>query len=332
ASWPSGYYFVNFRLRADTSVQYNLPLLLRARETPARLVLVAPTNTWQAYNTYGGRSNYVDRVTPVDLRYLFLLFRRSAPGLAPYTYLPRRRPFSHPVNRAAFRDDWAGLEGKISADLSLVNFLEERRIPYDVISDETFARYEGLDSATLVLFSNHSEYWSYAGMGVLRQLMDRGVSVLFLSGNNMYRGVEWLKGETMLVTEPVKDRAPVERLLGTFYTEAGYGEAWSPYRVVDTAHWSMLGTGLRPGDTFGGPSASGIETDKMGPFAEGFRLLAVGDNAAGGAHLVLKDFPAGNFLCNTSSIASWRGVRDDPAFRRFVLNLFVRSGVLTDPL
>jgi hypothetical protein len=54
--WPPGFYLV--KLEASSGYQAYVPLVLRSTSTAGRVVLVAPTLTWEAYNAWGGYSLY----------------------------------------------------------------------------------------------------------------------------------------------------------------------------------------------------------------------------------------------------------------------------------
>ena len=218
------------------------------------------------------------------------------------------------------------LDGKISSDLYLIEYLEELGVDYGVISDREVESTNIDGTASLLIFNNHSEYWSYAGIGVVKHLLEQGKNIAFLSGNNMFREVEAVAGASLIVLEQQLPRMAIEPILGTFYSESGYN-TFASFRVVNHDHWVYGGTHLSDGDTFGNGIISGVETDKLGPYGEGFTLLAVGDNTSGGAHMVVKTFPSGNFIFNSSSISSVRAIRTDAAWRRILKNILERGGV-----
>ena len=62
-SYRSGYYLIELKDK-ETNREYQIPFIVKPRKT-ARVAVIASTNTWQAYNAYGGRSNYRDTQTPV---------------------------------------------------------------------------------------------------------------------------------------------------------------------------------------------------------------------------------------------------------------------------
>ena len=145
----------------------------------------------------------------------------------------------------------------------------------------------------------------------------------------MYREVEVTDHGSLIVLEQQTDRSAIEPLLGTYYSESGY-QTYGSFRVTEADHWVFDSTGLKTGDTFGAGVISGLETDKLGPYSEGFTLLAVGTNAAGPARMVMKEFPRGNFLFNTSSISSVRAIPRDTAWRRVIRNLIDQALSGTD--
>ena len=124
--------------------------------------------------------------------------------------------------------------------------------------------------------------------------------------------------------EQLLPRPAAESIQGTFYSGSGY-QTFGSFSVRQADHWVFGGTGLMDGDTFGGGLISGIETDKLGPYSEGFTLLATGTNASGPAHMVIKEFPDGNFLFNASSVSSVRAIPSDTSWRRIIRNLIDKS-------
>ncbi|MEM1215127.1 MAG: N,N-dimethylformamidase beta subunit family domain-containing protein, partial [Bacteroidota bacterium] len=327
-----GFYLLSLSAQQPAKHQWQSPLLVRS-VTGRELVVVCPTHTWQAYNAYGGKSNYQDKVTPLDVSYLnnWLSHISATTRLAPYTYLPQRRPFLHPISKEEPTGHLEKINGKISSDLYLMEYLEKHNWKYDVIADYDFEKGIGLSNAKVVIFHNHSEYWSYEGMGMLKQLIAQGINVLFLSGNNIYREVEMVKGQSLKVIEQRTDRSAVEPITGTYYSDSGYELPLASFRVVRPHHWVFKGTDVEYGDSFGDGVISGVETDKLGPFSEGFQLLAIGENTSGPAHLVIKEFAQGNFLFNSSSISSVRALSTCDVWQQLVKNVIERGLTSTVP-
>lgn len=318
----SGYYLFKVSSITLPENHWVSPVLVRS-EVGKEIVVVCPTNTWQAYNEYGGKSNYIDKVTPRDVKILNDFFRKLSADnkLAPYNYLPLKRPLLFPSSSAELSGKTKHLNDKVSSDLYFIEYLEKMGKEYDVISDDDFAKGIGLENAKVIIFHNHSEYWAYEGIGILKQMISSGKSIVFLSGNNIFREVERLKGDTLIVMEQQIDRSFVEPVIGTYYSESGYDCPFSSFRVMDDSHWVFDGTGLLNGDVFGKNVVSGIETDKLGPFSEGFKLLAIGNNTAGPAHLVIKEFEKGNFVFNASSISAVRALEVCEKWREIISNV-----------
>jgi len=319
-------------LSSDDGTTFRIPIVLKAAE-PVQVAVVACTNTWQAYNRFGGLSVYSDTVTPLPLRWvkhamhvMNLAFtvgdRRRLPALP----LPFRRPNS------ALDGDLEQLGKAPAADLShlgrgeweLLRFLEREHVNYGVFSDHDFAFDPLTTAAKLVIFNVHSEYWSEEMVGQLVAYLGRGGHVLFLSGNNIYRKVAFLAEGLSLVDYKVS-RTTMARLLGAAYSADGYVE-YGGYRVFDPSHWAFRGLGVRRGQVFGSTpgepgGASGFETDKVTGDSGPVTILAVGTNAEGPAFMVFKPSESGGgWILNCGSVACAAWLNRDPVLQGIVRN------------
>ena len=73
----------------------------------------------------------------------------------------------------------------------LINFLEKNNFEYGVYSDFDFAFDAEIYKSDLIIFHMHSEYWSQEMIGKLESYCANGGHVVFASGNNIYREVEF---------------------------------------------------------------------------------------------------------------------------------------------
>ena len=137
-------------------------------------------------------------------------------------------------------------------------------------------------------------------MGKLQQYIESGGHVLFVSGNNIYREVEFNPSYLEVINQKI-DIKTTTSLTGTYYTDAGYNSS-APFKVVAPNHWLFAGANLKYGDVFGrysanrGGGASGWETDKVNVYSEGFKTLAVGLNKVGPGYIVIKNTLYGGWV------------------------------------
>ncbi len=343
SSLESGLYLLELEHREDASVRFRLPIIVK----PIRQVDVAvicSTNTWQAYNPFGGLSNYYDRGTPLPLRALKTLmtvlnlrFTLGDRRYVPAVPLPLARPNS--VLDEDLRDLEASPIESFShlarAEWALLRFLERACVEYGVFSDHDLAYDPWPTQAKLLLFNVHSEYWSEEMQGRLTSYLDGGGKAAFLSGNNIYRMVELVEG-AVVVRDFKADRASVSRLLGASYNAWGY-LTYAGYQVIDAKHWVFAGTDVKRGDTFaekqlasptGTPQlfgASGYETDKITKESADVEVLAIGKNREGPAYMVFRETAGGGWVFNSASVASAPWVNEDPVFAAIVRNLIDRA-------
>jgi N,N-dimethylformamidase len=310
--------------------------------TTPDIAVVVSTNTWAAYNEFGGLSNYRDYASPQPLRLLKKVLktmnwrlvvgnRRSVPALP----LPFLRP------NAAINEDLATLDADpvdypshlVRAEWAALRHFDRSDLSYGVYADSDIAFGGAPYKARLMIFTAHSEYWSEEMKGRFTSYLATGGRALFLSGNHWYRTVKFLEHGLEVVDDRV-DPSVVAATLGSGYTADGY-ETYAPYRVVNADHPVFEGTGLAEGDHFAGPDdrgrgGSGYETDKVNMGSGLVDVLAVGDNVEGPAFMVWKEHPAGGWVCNFGSVASAPWL-ERCVFMASVVKNVVRLGVTEAP-
>ncbi|MHB8619836.1 MAG: N,N-dimethylformamidase beta subunit family domain-containing protein [Chloroflexota bacterium] len=301
---------------------FSFPWVVAPARPSAPIAVIASTNTWNAYNNFGGRSNYVntEALPPrptvnarqdlprysqarafrgwgfPDDAYAPLSFERPEPG----NHVPRETQVSDPIR------------GRVECALApaewrTLGWLEREQYAYDLYAEQQL--HDGivnLDAYRVLILSVHPEYWSRKMYERVKEwVYDRGGKLMYLGGNGINCEVELSDQATMRcksyqapATESGGEfesrfRRTVESeasLLGVAYDDRGIMTG-APFRVVDSSHWVFAGTGLHDGDIFGTESlhercpggASGHETDKISRWSPpGTTLLAKGLNPEDG--------------------------------------------------
>ena len=340
-----GFYRIDIEHNDNPANRWSMILVVSAPAAQTRpIVVVASTNTWNAYNDFGGLSNYRDSATPPPLNLFrsLLMYFNLRPRVGDRHWLvavplPERRP-----NSAIHNDliDTANRPSHLAREeAALIRFLESEGARYNVISDRHFAFSPPSSQTRLLIFNTHSEYWSEEMIARLAECIRRGVSVAFLSGNNLFRKVQFLR-DAISVIDRATPPDQIVPLIGTYYDALGY-MTYAPYRVVEPGHWCFAGLGLGEGSEFGAatakhPAGSGYETDKLRftaatatstavPSAGDFRTLAIGKNPEGPAFMVCRDTGGGSFVFTAGSVAFAPCIDDDPAIQQLVRNLVDRA-------
>lgn len=333
----SGLYY----LHASTArgAHFSFPWVVAPARPTERLAVLASNITWNAYNSFGGRSNYihVDRFPPTPTV-------NSRQELTRYTdvdhiqydtqnYDPLSFDRPEPINSIALEEEPTDpIEGRAAchiapAEWRLLAWLERQGFAYDFYA-ETQLHFDQLDLAQyrVLLLSTHPEYWSRKMYDrVKRWVFQEGGKLVYLGGNGINCEVEFLDDRTMTCRNgdqrEIKARGSESRfhlryeseanLLGVTYSDPGAMTA-APFRVVDADHWVFAGTGLSNGDIFGERSlhrrceggASGHETDKVTPSSpKNVQRLAKGMNCdEGGADMIYYNTPTGGEVFSAGSI------------------------------
>lgn len=287
----SGLYY--FHAETASGAFFTFPWVVAPATPQANIAVLASTNTWNAYNNFGGRSNYINTVglppqptvnARLDLRryhgggfdewaspdeeYKPLSFDRPEPGNS----IPRGTEITDPI---------AGREGCHLAptEWRLLGWLEREGFAYDLYSDyQLHSGLLDLDAYQTLIIGVHPEYWSQEMYARVKEWVDqRGGRLMYLGGNGLNCCIEFLDETTMRCLSHLDSRhgslgmfdpnnpdrywdsrfarcvESEANLLGVVTTETGIMTA-APYCVTGADHWIYEGTGLRDGDTFGSAS------------------------------------------------------------------------------
>ncbi len=261
SSWRSSRHTISFRIPDVPSGLYYLqlggpdgrigyaPFVVRPAILGAtsRVLVVLPTNTWQAYNFQDANGDgYGDTwyAGPpnghVDLGRTYI-----ARGVPPRFYR-YDLPFLH----------WLYWSGKSA----------------EFISDSDFAQIASGDELAkaydLVVFEGHEEYVLPHEYDVTQRFRDLGGNLMFLSANNFF----WKVGKAKQVLQKIgrwRDAGrPEAALIGIEYRANDDGQRQGLFTVQNAAAapWLWDGTGLGDGSTFGQfVGGYGIEIDATAP-------------------------------------------------------------------
>ncbi|WP_313806533.1 N,N-dimethylformamidase beta subunit family domain-containing protein [Sphingobium sp.] len=207
--WPSGYY--DLVLTDAAGAEWHHPLCVRppAGKRTARALLVLATNTYHAYNYWGGRSAYCDVAGLMSGRKPIAEAMAGAIGV-----LSTQRPFSQPIvagpadmprlvnlrARGFEEQPWAGdpswrlyasstpYDGSAGYlnkwEHAFVAWAEAEGIALDYATDRDLdIDPNALDGYSAVLLVGHSEYWTGAERDALDAFVDAGGNLAIFSGN-----------------------------------------------------------------------------------------------------------------------------------------------------
>ncbi len=313
---------------------FSFPWIVAPAKPIAAVAVLASNVSWNAYNNFGGRSNYVEqdglKLRPT-LHARQDLFRYTHPGEWPYQETAAPLSFDRPElfnslpEHAAITDTIPGRLASAMApgEWRFLGWLEREGFAYDLYPeiDLHFDRIP-LEEYRVVVLNMHPEYYSQKMYQRLKNWVYRdGGKLMYLGGCGCYAEVDFPDETVMLCRrEGVWEQRgeSAAKLLGTEYNHDGF-QSGAPYRVLNDRHWIMSSAGLKSGDTFGSHSlhercpggASGHELDKIcSDSPSNLVHLAKGMNAENsGADLVFFEtesrgavFSVGSLCWNSSII------------------------------
>lgn len=285
----SGLYYLH--AEAESGDFFAFPWVVAPAQPTAPIAVLASTMTWNAYNNFGGRGNYVNATqlpqTPI-VNGRQDLDRYNLEGSYPEwrapdeAYLPvswdRPEPFNHIPRHTQATDP---IEGRQPCHLAptewrLLAWLEREGFAYDFYAEHQL--HDGvldLDAYQVVISQVHPEYWTRAMFDRIKHWVhERGGRFMYLGGNGLNCEVE-IVGEhsmrflTHVISGPdgigVRDPDNPDHIFESRFDRTHKPEAGllgvvftetgimtaAPYEVLAADHWVFAGTGLRNGDLFG---------------------------------------------------------------------------------
>jgi hypothetical protein len=325
--WVSGYYIAKLVRRSPRNPAYasTIPFIVRRPAGhPAKILVQASSNTWQAYNTWGGKSLYEGDPAAVKVSF----GRPQGMGQNPFDY-----------------------------EYDLVRFLERRGFDVSYQTDVDTDRHpRRLLHHPLVIVAGHSEYWTKRMRDAFDRVRDNGVNLIFTSANTAYWQIRYQNHHRTIVEYRHADRDPESdpRLKTIKFRQLGRPECellgiqfhngnllrinqGHPYTVVASPPREQLlaATGLDAGMVL--PFLVGGEWDEITPGCDvpgrPKRILHFA-NGANSADATMYRAPSGARVFSTGSVVfdvglnAWRYKRTVPPaskpLQRFFANV-VRS-------
>jgi len=255
-----------------------VPFVVRGSRAP--YLLLVNTNTWQAYNAWGGTS----------------LYDFNSAGGARATRVSYDRPY------ASGPGAWAGLGAgellttphtarKAGWEYPMIRWLEREGVDVAYAADvDLHSHPRLLQGRRGVLIAGHSEYWSRAMRDRLEQARDRGTGLALFGANAGYWQVRYEPSPSgapdrvlFCAKEPARDplydtradrdltvrfrnlhpRRPEVALLGVM-TARGEADVEGDFTPAPEARrsWVYRGTGIARGATPSLPGLVGYESDR----------------------------------------------------------------------
>ena len=202
----TGLYYVHLNARSGNFFSFPLIVAPAADAEPAEVAVLASTMDWNAYNDFGGRSNYVAAgnlpIAPaVNVREESPYLRDTGGrwwSRADESYDPLSFDRPEPVNRVEEHEDITtpmnriGSEHVAPATWRLVGWLEREGIPYDLFAENQFdSGVLDLDRYKVLILDQHPEYWTRRMYdGLKAWVFERGGRLMYLGGNGLDCEVE----------------------------------------------------------------------------------------------------------------------------------------------
>ncbi|NUS73359.1 MAG: hypothetical protein HOQ05_08135 [Corynebacteriales bacterium] len=312
ANWPSGVYAS--RLESGSGVRHQVMFVVRPATPQQNIAVLLPTNTYNAYNTWGGHNQY----------------SIGQDGVQRTVTLARPSNFTHTSATGV-------IDHLLYSDLFLWRWLSAENIAFDCYTDSDLHSTGGswLPNYRALVLTSHPEYMSQAARQNIVNFQNAGGRLIYTGGNGIYERVSYsANGQAVVFRRSDGERDLFEesgqsesQILGVALYPPSYMD-FAPYQVRNN-HPFLAGTGLSIGSTFGSVAyngaASGWELDtRVGPVPGGV-LIAEGLNPEGGAEMMYVPKPNGGWVFSASSMSFNGAIPRDPALAQLLRNVFAAA-------
>jgi hypothetical protein len=294
--WRSGYYEVVLTIDVGgrTRRDHAFFVLRPPADSPNTILLQLATNTWHAYNDFGGRNLYTGGTQsslqrPMARGYLW---KPAGAGRRVATVHPPDPDMNTHVGylRLNHLSSYAGSAGWPDWELPFLQWAEREGYAIDVVTNADLEDHPQLIAGYRLLLSvGHDEYWSGPMRDTVEAFIGRGGNVAFLSGNTAFWQVRLedrtaqgpaatmvgykgmfkndpvygtdRQGELTTIWSDVLVERPENLMTGVSFARGGYHRIGKRatngaggYTVHRADHWLFDGTGLGYGDVLGAAS------------------------------------------------------------------------------
>lgn len=175
--WKSGIYTA--QITDPTGSSFDLTFVVKEPNSSDKdLLVVASTNTWQAYNFWPGVGASIYAGCDGNGAVNKVNFLRPNHYASPKTY----DDLSVCTEKPFFRT-----EGIVAGELRILNWLERNNRNYTMISDaDLHSPANDINQYKAIILSTHSEYWSQSMYDRILNYLDKGGNLIILSGNTAY--------------------------------------------------------------------------------------------------------------------------------------------------
>ena len=194
--WRSGYYEVVLQIDVDGKRRRSHAFFVvrpPAGRPTARVLLALSTNTWHAYNDFGGRNLYTGGTSVSLQRPMAPGYLHKPPGVGrrvTVVHAPDRQMAAHvgylQLNHLS---GYAGSAGWPDWELPFIQWAEREGYAIDVVTNADLEDHPALlrdGGCSLLLSVGHDEYWSSPMRDSVEGFIAGGGNAAFLSGNTAF--------------------------------------------------------------------------------------------------------------------------------------------------
>jgi len=257
-TWESGLYII--KLFSDTD-SFFIPFIIKNPNKTNFLILMN-TNTWQAYNNYGGASYY-----RYNCKFNSKYGKKGKirPGSSVVTF-DRPNPIISKEVKDKIKNYGKNIQYKshlFYGEMYLLEWLHKNNYSYNLISDRDLHDEYPIQNYNCLILNCHPEYWT---PNMVNNVTKNAKNIISLGGNVAYRKINF--NSHKMIKNNLWNPNTLKNITGSYFTDYD-ADTYAPYKIINKHSWVFKEINIKPifgnktlNSSVGKNGCSGHETDK----------------------------------------------------------------------
>ena len=178
---------INFIKIENKKEEFYVPFVIKRLEN--NFAIICNTNTWCAYNSYGGASFYTPpHKNIVEQNKYFETNINNNVGTICSSFKRPNYTISNGI-KIFFKNIEFGRDHLFGGESILWKFLNNNNYKFDLVIDSDLENIGNIIDRTIIFLNCHPEYWSHKMLYNLNVAMQNNTNLIYLGGNGIWRKV-----------------------------------------------------------------------------------------------------------------------------------------------
>ena len=230
SEWKHGLYIIKIQSKNNF---YFIPFIIKNTQK-TDFVILMNTNTWEAYNTYGGAS-YYRYFSNNDSKYGNN--KKLRYGSSTVSYNRPNSTISFEINNKIlnYGKNIRYKSHLFYGEMYLIDFIHNNNYSYSLITDTDLHNDYPIQNYKSLILNCHPEYWT---SNMVNNVSKKSNNIISLAGNVAYRKINI--SSSYMIKNNLWNPITLVNISGSYYTNHD-DNTYSPYQIINKNSWIFSG-------------------------------------------------------------------------------------------